>query len=231
MDKIHAIAVLGNTINELDLSSRDLRLHGIGDGGCRELAKSLASENCHILTLNLNYNSIGIGGCRLLASVLPKSKVQYLYLENNLFGDEGCRALAKVLPQSCVHTLSLAGNNINNEGCYALAEILLNENCRIHTLDLSRNRIRVDGCRALETVLRYRNCKIGALVLMKYGITSIQDIKMINRIKDMIDTKNRNRERYGDSLRVRCWKSIGKDLNFIIPINIVKRYRDTIGFI
>ncbi|WP_341792955.1 leucine-rich repeat domain-containing protein [Rickettsia endosymbiont of Ceutorhynchus obstrictus] len=139
------------------LTSFSLSSNNIGEGGAKELAEALKSNNS-LTRLDLSSNNIGEGGAKELAAALKSNNsLTSLYLWENKIGEGGAKELAAALESNNSLTyLDLRGNKIGEGGAKELAEALKSNNS-LTSLTLYSNNIGEGGAKELAAALKSNN--------------------------------------------------------------------------
>ncbi|XP_057701214.1 NLR family CARD domain-containing protein 3-like isoform X2 [Corythoichthys intestinalis] len=160
-----------------NLRHLDLSLNDLSDEGVEILSKGLASPNCILKVLRLQWCQITKRGCVSLAEALKinPSHLQELALSGNDLFDEGVEILSKGLasPDCILKVLELGHCGMTKRGCISLAEALTLKLSHLQELHLSGNDLSdVDeGIEILSRGLARPDCMLKVLRLQSCRIT------------------------------------------------------------
>ncbi|XP_030592849.1 NACHT, LRR and PYD domains-containing protein 12-like isoform X2 [Archocentrus centrarchus] len=166
-----ALAAVLST-RESYLRKLDLGYNSFSDGGVRELAEGLNSEDCRLKILRLQGCGLTSEACKyLIQSLIQNQRLEELDLSCNEIGDEGLKFLSMGLGTShCqLETLKLSQCNITQSGCYHLASALRRNPAYLSVLDLSINVIGDEG--ANEIFSNFDISQLTKLELYHCGLT------------------------------------------------------------
>nr|XP_061796495.1 NLR family CARD domain-containing protein 3-like [Nerophis lumbriciformis] len=170
-----------------NLRHLDLSLNDLSDEGVEILSKGLASPNCILKVLRLQWCQITKRGCVSLAEALKinPSHLQELALSGNDLFDEGVEILSKGLasPDCILKVLELSGCKITKRGCVSLAEALKLKLPHLQELDLSENNLTDEGVQILSKGLASSHCILKFLRLQCCGITKRGCVSLAKALK------------------------------------------------
>lgn len=118
--------------------------------GGASIAAMLASNNCRLKKLNLEWNFIRLDSAVEIGDALAVNKsLEYLNLDYNAFGADGGMAIGQSLIENCsLKTILLSHNGISPQAAFCIA-VALRQNITLQRVDISGNPLGEIGGRAL----------------------------------------------------------------------------------
>mmetsp|Transcript_20805 Transcript_20805/g.41379 ORF Transcript_20805/g.41379 Transcript_20805/m.41379 type:complete len:568 (+) Transcript_20805:36-1739(+) len=137
-----------------NLKHLDLDGNGIDDQGLQTLAAGIT--NTKLEELHLQHNNIGLMGCTALADTLrgwEASNLKHLDLDGNGIDDQGLQTLAAGITNTKLEELYLSDNLITGAGLRSMSDYFQSESCCLKTLNVLRNDFGDEGAVALADIL------------------------------------------------------------------------------
>ncbi|KAM8814437.1 ribonuclease inhibitor isoform 1-T2 [Rhynchonycteris naso] len=172
------------------LHTLDLSYNALGDAGLRLLCEGLLDPQCHLESLQLDYNSLTTASCEPLAAALrTKRELKELVLNNNDLGEAGVRTLCQGLAESAcpLESLRLENCGLTSANCQDLCGIVAAKSS-LCDLKLGDNKLGDTGITALCPGLLSPSSQLRTLWLWECDITAsgCRDLCRVLRAKESL---------------------------------------------
>mmetsp|Transcript_20793 Transcript_20793/g.41358 ORF Transcript_20793/g.41358 Transcript_20793/m.41358 type:complete len:511 (+) Transcript_20793:36-1568(+) len=127
----------------------------LGEDGFAVIATALRTYP-ELEELHLQHNNIGLMGCTALADTLrgwEASNLKHLDLDGNGIDDQGLQTLAAGITNTKLEELYLSDNLITGAGLRSMSDYFQSESCCLKTLNVLRNDFGDEGAVALADIL------------------------------------------------------------------------------